>query len=480
LKVRAKTTQETIYSVTTGVQQVVLGVIGSSLLLFADVFLIFAFAISLFLVDTLVALLSLVLFAGAGLLLYIYLHKRAEKLGGEATRVEIYSAQKIYEVVSCYREVTVKNRREYYAKEIGSLRMRISEAQAGLGILGQISKYIMEITLVAGCITVGAIQFATQPASRAVAVISVFLISSARIAPAVLRVQTGIVSVRTSIAISKPTLDLMSEMGSGLDFSKSETELLGEVKDFSHRQFVPLIELKEVEFSYPERRTKALRNLDLTIEPGQFVGIVGASGSGKSTLTDLILGMINPTKGVARISGLAPIEAIRKWPGAIAYVPQEVNIVNGTIKENVCLGYNASQFQDKEIQTLLINAQLGELLDLPDGIHANTGERGSKLSGGQRQRLGIARALLTRPKLIVLDEATSALDATTEANIVKYFDSIKRDITIVVVAHRLSTIKDADKVFYIKSGKVVGSGRFKKLIREIPELKNQAKLMGIR
>lgn len=480
LKVRARTTQETIYSVTTGVQQVVLGIIGSSLLLFADIFLILAFTVSLFLVDTLVALLSLAIFAGVGLLLYVYLHRKAEDFGGKSTRAEIYSSQKIYEVVSCYREVTVKNRRQFYAKEIGSLRKEISEAQAGLGILGQISKYIMEITLVAGCIAVGAIQFATQPASRAVAVISIFLIASARIAPAVLRVQSGVVSVRTSVAISKPTLDLMAELATGLDSTSYVPETSDHPNNFSHRNFVPLIELENVEFRYPDKKHKVLKEVSVRIPPGQFVGIAGVSGSGKSTLIDLILGMITPSAGEAKISGIAPIEAIKKWPGAIAYVPQEVNIVNGSIKENVCLGYDAKQFPDKEIQNLLNKVQLSELLQLPDGIHSNAGERGSKLSGGQRQRLGIARALLTKPKLIVLDEATSALDAATETNIVEYFGSLKGDITLIVVAHRLSTIKDADKVLYIKSGKVIGFGKFNKLTDEIPELRRQAKLMGIR
>jgi ABC-type multidrug transport system fused ATPase/permease subunit len=480
LTVRSRNIQETIYSMTAGVQSVVIGVLGTALLLFADLFLIFAFTFSLFIVDTLVALLSFLLFAGAGLLLYLYVHKRAEKFGGQSMQAEIRSSQRIYEVISCFKEVTVKNRRGFYAREIGSLRMAISEAQAGLGILSQISKYVMEITLVAGCILVGVIQFLSQPASRAVAVISVFLISSARITPAVLRVQTGIVSIRTSIAAAKPTLEMMNEFQDQIsDLIDENTEHVP-FTDFSHTGFVPKIELKEINFKYPGKKSRALKDIDLVIEPGQVIGIAGPSGSGKSTLADLILGMYSPSQGEATISNLDPVSAIRKWPGAISYVPQEVNIVSGSIKDNVCLGYDSRNFSDREVEDLLKQVQLSELLDLPNGIHSDTGERGSKLSGGQRQRLGIARALFTKPRLLVLDEATSALDATTEANIVSYLNSVKKGITLIVIAHRLSTIKNADSIIYIKAGKIIGQGTFRQLIGRIPDLKKQANYMGIK
>lgn len=480
LRVRKKSIQETIFSITTGVQQVILGVLGSSLLLFADLFLIFTFTISLFIVDFWVAILSLILFSGVGYLLYFYLHEKSENLGTISTRAEIYSAQRIYEVVNCFREITVKNRRKFYANEIGSLRMTISEASAGMGILNQFSKYIMEITLVFGCIIVGAIQFLTEPASRAVAVISIFLISSARIAPAVLRVQSGFVRIRTAIATSGPTIELVSELS-------YETILADEV-DFEretlpnlmHKGFVPNVTLKSVSFKYVGKRLNAVNQVDLCIKPGEFVGIAGISGSGKSTLVDLMLGLLKPANGEVEISGLSPNDAIAKWPGAIAYVPQEVNIFSGSIKENVCLGFDSRKFEDREIEEILKSVKLADLLLLPDGIHSDIGERGNKLSGGQRQRLGIARALFSKPKILVLDEATSALDATTEAGVVEYFNSIKKNMTLIVIAHRLSTIKNADKIIYMKSGSIVGLGTFRSLVRQIPELKEQARYMGIK
>lgn len=479
LRVRGKTIQETIYALTTGVQAVTVGVLGSALLLIADIFLIIAFSISLFLVDTLIALMSLLLFSMMGFLLYSYMHKRAQELGELATRLEIKSSDKISEVVFCYRELSVKNRRNFYAQEIGSMRLSIAEAGANLGVMSLLSKYIMEVTLVFGGLSIGAAQFITQPATRAVATISVFLIASARIAPAVLRVQNSLIAIRTNIATAKPTLDLIEDyLADGI----SDLEIVSGYssrEQFAHMGFSPSIKASDVSFSYPNRKRQVISNLNLQIKEGEFVGIVGPSGSGKSTLVDLLLGVLNPDSGAITISGSKPANVIQKWPGGIAYVPQETSIINGSIKENICLGYLASEVPDIDVIELINAVQLHELLSFPGGIHASTGERGSKLSGGQKQRIGVARALFTNPRLLVLDEATSALDATTEGKLTSYLNSLKGSLTMVVIAHRLSTVKNADKVIYLKSGKVLGEGRFDELRSMVPEFDSQAQGMGL-
>lgn len=479
LRVRGRTIQETIFALTAGVQSVTVNILGSSLLLIADVFLIIAFSISLFLVDTLVALLSLVLFSNIGILMYLYMHKRAQELGELATKLEITSSDKISEVVSCYRELSVKNRRNFYAQEIGSMRLSIAEAGANLGVMNLLSKYIMEITMVVGGLAIGAAQFIAQPATRAVAVISIFLISSARIAPAILRVQTGLMTIRTSIGTAKPTLDLIEEyLKDGITNSEPVESYYGR-EQFRHIGFSPTVRANNVSFTYPNRNKKVISNLDLDIRQGEFVGIVGPSGSGKTTLVDLLLGVMHPEIGSIEISDSKPAEVIQLWPGAIAYVPQETSIINGTIKENVCLGYLASEVPDEITIELLKAVQLEELLSLPEGIHSSTGERGSKLSGGQKQRIGLARALFTNPKLLVLDEATSALDATTEKKLTSYLATLKGSLTMIVIAHRLSTVIGADKIVYLKDGKVLGVGTFEELRVRIPEFDSQAKAMGL-
>lgn len=479
LRVRGRTIQETIYALTGGVQAVTVGVLGSSLLLTADIFLILAFSFSLFLVDTLVAFSSLILFSSIGILMYSFMHKKAQELGELATKLEIRSNDKISEVVSCYRELSVKNRRNFYAQEIGAMRLSIAEAGANLGVMSLLSKYIMEITMVVGGLTIGAVQFIAQPASRAVAVISIFLISSARIAPAILRVQTGLITIRTSIGTARPTLDLIEEYLSGGVTDPEPVESFKGQEQFRHFGFRSNVKMSNVSFTYPNRSKQVITGLNLQIEEGEFVGIVGPSGSGKTTLVDLLLGVFSPQEGLIEISGRKPDEVIQNWPGAIAYVPQETSIINGSLKENICLGYLASEIPDEVVIELLRSVQLEEFLSLPGGIHASTGERGSKLSGGQKQRIGLARALFTNPKLLVLDEATSALDATTEKRLTSYLTSLKGTLTMVVIAHRLSTVKDADKVIYLKSGRVLGEGTFEDLRNMLPEFDSQAKAMGL-
>lgn len=479
LKVRSRTVQETIFALTSGVQAVNVNILGASLLLAADIFLIFAFSVSLFFIDTLVALSSFLLFSTIGIVLYWYLHKRAQSLGEIATSLEIKSNEKISEVISCYRELLVRNRRDFYAKEIGDTRLAISEAGANLSVMGILSKYIMEITMVVGGLAIGATQFVTQPASRAVAVISIFLVSSARIAPAILRVQTGLVTIRTSVGIAKPTLDLIEEHLESTYKTEIEVRPYGGRSAFKHVDFAPEVVAQRVDFSYPGKSKKVFENLNLKVQSGEFLGIVGPSGSGKTTLVDLLLGVVNPNQGSIQISGVSTSKAREVWPGAIAYVPQESSMINGTMKDNVCLGYDASEVPDSYVEELLNSVELGEFVNGLNGINTSVGERGSNLSGGQKQRVGLARALFTNPKLLVLDEATSALDATTEKKLTDFLNSIKGNLTLIVVAHRLSTVKNADRIVYIDKGEIRGEGKFEELRANLPEFDIQAKAMGL-
>ena len=193
-----------------------------------------------------------------------------------------------------------------------------------------------------------------------------------------------------------------------------------------------------------------------------------------------MLGLFEPEKGEITISGVPPLLAFEKWPGAVAYVPQETEVSNGTIGQNVSLGFPLESDLEKRINVAIDAAQLTDFVaSLPDGLNARVGERGGYLSGGQRQRLGIARAMFTFPKLLILDEATSSLDAETELAISNAIQQLRGSMTIVMIAHRLSTVRNADVVVYLNKGKIEAVGSFTEVRKLIPNFNEQAKLMGL-
>jgi ABC-type bacteriocin/lantibiotic exporter with double-glycine peptidase domain len=207
---------------------------------------------------------------------------------------------------------------------------------------------------------------------------------------------------------------------------------------------------------------------------------VGPTGAGKSTLADVILGIIRPASGTVQLSGLDPERAVVTWPGAIAYVPQDVAVLSGTVRENVALGYPDDQIDDDWVWEALEKAQLSTfLLELREGLDTVVGEHGVKLSGGQRQRLGIARALYTRPKLLVLDEATSALDAQTEQHISTTLEAVGSEVTRIVVAHRLATVRESSLVLFIDGGRLIAKGSFEEVRQRVPAFERQAHLLGL-
>jgi ABC-type multidrug transport system fused ATPase/permease subunit len=475
LSVQKRSSQQTVYALTTGVTAISVGVIGASVNLVSDISLLLIMGVGLFIVDPIMAGSALFLFGSIALVLYRFMQLRARVLATTQTDLGIQGNEKIVEVLSSYREALVRNRRNFYARSISAIRSQIANASAELSFMPYIGKYIIEVAIVLGAIVVSALQFATQDARHAVATLSIFLAASTRIAPAVLRLQQGLVSIKSNIAQGGPTLELVEEIGLA--------ELVGEtldVADFEHLGFVASVNLKNVSLTYPSANAPALKGINLEIAPGQVVAFVGPSGAGKTSLTDILLGVINPDSGEVFISGKSPLDSISKWPGAIGYVPQDVVISNDSIGNNVSLGFPPNEEHIPYILESLQRAQLSDLVSsLPDGINSYVGDRGAKLSGGQRQRLGIARALFTRPRLLVLDEATSALDGETEEMISNSIQLLRGRVTVVLVAHRLSTVRAADRIYYLEEGAIKASGTFEEVRAKIPNFDKQAKLMGL-
>jgi ABC-type bacteriocin/lantibiotic exporter with double-glycine peptidase domain len=244
--------------------------------------------------------------------------------------------------------------------------------------------------------------------------------------------------------------------------------------------FLATVQCTDVSMHYPMANRPALSNVSLSISAGESVALVGSTGAGKSTLADVILGVLLPNSGDVKISGLQPLDVVRKWPGAMAYVPQDVKVLSGTVRENVALGIPPEDIDDSLVWGALERAHLAAFLSHDRlGIGTQVGENGVQLSGGQRQRLGIARALYSRPRLLVLDEATSALDAETEKAITETLDSLVGEVTLIVIAHRLATVRNCNQVVYVRDGRISSSGSFEHVRDSEPHFDSQAKILGL-
>lgn len=475
ISVQSRSMQQTLYMVTVGVDAITMGVLNTTVLVISDVSLLLILGIGLFVVDPTVALSTFVAFSAIAYLLYRLLQVRAIELGERTRVISIETSERILEVLNSYREIVVRNRRSFYSRELGRLRYDLAGVSAEGAFMPNISKYVIEVTVVLGSLAIAAIQFSVNDASHAIAVLSVFLAASTRISPAILRLQQSSIRIKTNIGSASPTLDVIEELEEFNDIPSAVDDL-----NFEHVGFLGEIQLNNVSLTYPTKESPALNQISLTIGRGEVVSFVGPSGAGKTTVVDVILGVLQSDSGTVLMQGLAPLEAIKKWPGAIGYVPQDVMISNGSIRDNVCLGYEPHLIADTVIWDALDTAQLSEFVrSLPMGLETQVGDRGTNLSGGQRQRLGIARAMFTKPKLLILDEATSALDGTTEASISDAIHNLKGGVTVVIIAHRLSTVIESDLIHYMNNGKIEKSGSFVELREAIPEFDEQAQLMGL-
>lgn len=466
--IQTRSVQENVFILTRGVEVITIQILAMSLVLVSDIALLFILFTGLLILDTTTALSMILFFALLGLVFYWQFHIKASILGHDNSYLTIASNDKIAEVIGSYRETLVHNRQHYYSKQIREIRFRLAKIGAELGFMPLITKYILETAVVIGAMLISLIQFATNNATHAVATLAIFLASGSRIAPAVIRIQQGLLGIKVGTAAATPTLELIEKLAGNSPLVEVEDNL-----QTNHKNFTAEVVIKNLTVEYQETKVVAIKNVNLNIKKGSFVAIVGPTGSGKTTLVDTILGIVEPSAGSVKISGKSPSLAIRTWPGGMSYVPQQIHISKGTVLENIALGYPINS------NTSLLALESLNLAELELDLNYEVGENGSNLSGGQRQRLGIARALFTKPKLLVLDEATSALDAEIESSISKTIFSMKKNATVITIAHRLSTIRGADKVIYIESGEIKALGSFEEVRLKVKNFDSQAKLMGL-
>ena len=479
-RIRKRTLHENIFALTSGVSVLMLGAIASIVFMVADITLLIIIFIGLFFVDPAMAALSLLLFSLAAVVLYFVQAKKAYKLGLDKSHLMTFGNQKTLELFQAYREIVVRDSRQHYAREISENRRKLAEIEAQVTVMQTLGKYVFEVFFLFVIVSISALQFFNRGAIEAVGVLAMFLAASARVSPAILRIQQYAISVRNSLATALVTIELFEDLK---DIEETEALFIDEENStrLVDSDFSSTLQVQGLSFSYPSNNKRVLNNVSFSIEPGEFVALVGPSGSGKSTLFDCCLGVQVPETGSVMISGLYPQVAFKNFPGLVSFVPQDVFVAAASVRENLLLGYQGRlPLGDDEIWKVLSDVDLVSYVEsLAGGIDGLLFDQGANLSGGQKQRLGIARALVTQPKFLFLDEATSNLDGQTEERVSSALTNIRGRISIFMIAHRLSTVVSADRIIYLDSGEVKAEGSFQEVRDLVPNFELQAQLMGL-
>jgi len=466
--------QEFLYGITQGIDNLTLVFLGSATIFFTEAVFLTCMLTVLFVIQPLTGFMALLIFVSTSILIHKITSRRTKEVSSEYANLFILYNSRLLDTLLVYRELVLRQREVAVTREIQVARSKSLLLRAQLIFLPVLAKYLFELVLVLGGSIIAIVQLAISDSLTAISAVTVFLAASSRILPSLIRAQGSLLSIRQSEGSAEITLQQLRDLGKQQSDNENKSSQVGKTNKFS-----PILSIKNMSYSRDGSSGFQLENINLEIRAGQFVAIVGESGSGKTTLVDLILGMLIPKSGKIEISNLPPLESIRAWPGKIAYVPQDVAIIDGDIKRNVTLEDDA-KIDEAEILIALEKANLkNDVLEMPLGINQLVGERGIRLSGGQRQRLGIARALYTKPEMIIFDEATSSLDPITEKSVTDSIYGKVGEVTLIVVAHRLSTVKNADHVILMDKGRLVAQGTFEEVRRISPKFDQQAKLVNL-
>lgn len=460
-------------------------ILGTGLTLIAQASLaLFIFSLFVY-ADWVSALLVFAYFAALLFVFHLFSGKRAKRTGLLYTTGSVSVSQAITDSVSAFKEIAVLSRLNFFVRRISDARTRVAMAQAAQQHLQAMPRLLTELGLIVGAIAFLLFQFVRTDGNLNIGLLSIFLVGSLRMMSALIPLQRAAMDFRFFAPQALESQKLLRESLN----SQNHEDVPGNAGPTQsafgagHREGAPTVELSNVGFAYVdgERRDVALQDVSLIIKPGQTVALIGPSGAGKSTIADLILGLHEPSSGQILLGRIPPKEFRTMNPGAVGYVPQKPGLISGSIRDNVALGLPPESIDEKALWKALKQAQIDEfVLALPEGVDSNLGKHSDSLSGGQLQRIGLARALYTKPRLLVLDEATSALDAEIEASISLSLQNLETETTMIIVAHRLSTIQGADVVIAVDAGRIVATGSFKDLQNSSPLVRKYVSLMTIR
>lgn len=461
------------YAFVEGLTSGVSGVLNQYLVIVGDIAVLVVLGAALLVFDPVTTLVTVVYFLIVVWAMSTWLGRWSRQVSGVYADSSIGAREAIHDSIATFRESSVAGRRDHFRQEYLQQRWVYAKGAADNTIIAAIPRFGMEVALVLGAaVLVIALLLSGSSLTDAVGGLALFLAAVARVMPSLLRLNAGIIGVHAAAAAAERTMQLFGEV-------RDVPVRISPVVVPPQQPWGPFdVRIEHVSLWYPDRDVAALHEVSLTVPAGGSLALVGATGSGKSSLVDVLLGVVPATSGSVLIDGRPAAQVIEQCPGSLAYVPQSVAIVHGSIAHNVALGLPT--IEADRVWEALRRAHLAEFVEaLPDGVETLVGERGVRLSGGQRQRLGLARALYSIPSVLVLDEATSSLDAETERAIADTISSLGSQVTTITVAHRLATIRTADQVAYLSHGRVESLGTFDQVRAEVPRFERQARLLGL-
>ena len=397
------------------------------------------------------------------------------KLGKESHYFMGLTSKTILESFGAIKEVLVRNCQDYFSGKFVENSKKLGAIRRDSYILNQMPRLIIE-PMVAGSLILLIIFFIFKgkAGSDVFPTIALFATASFRLVVSATKIISGMHTIDFNRVLEDT---ICKELQSFIQESEKEDLEAGKLMPATKTSLDSTIELRNVSFRYSGGNSDAVHNVSLTIDKGQSVAFVGASGAGKSTLIDIFLGLLSPCSGEVCVDGEVISECLDTWRSNIGYVPQDSFLRDETLRHNIAFATPDHLIDDKAVNRAIQVARLSDVVKMmPQGVNTEIGERGVRLSGGQRQRMNIARALYNDPDILIMDEATSALDGETEAEISKAVEELSGEKTIILIAHRLSTVKKCDCVYFMADGKIHDSGSLQELLERNDKFNKMAGL----
>ena len=386
--------------------------------------------------------------------LYFFVKGVLDNVGSERLSANSSRFKTSTEIFALIKEMKVLGKENFYLSSFANATKKFVDKEIVAQSISALPKFLIEMVIFTSLISIVLINLADDATLNSIIpVMALYAFAVYRLVPALQVVFANISLFRTSA----PVLSLISEKYSQLNVSNTFDDSSSRINLHSEITF------KEVNFRYPKAEKVALEKISLQIPANNIVGIIGSTGSGKTTLIDVLLGLLTPTQGAIHVDGEKICkDNIRQWQRCIGYVPQYISLVDASISANIALGVDPSNLKMDDVVSAAKIANIHDFIisELEDGYDTKVGDKGVRLSGGQRQRLGIARALYNKPNILVLDEATSALDGQTEKVVMDAVNNLGRKLTLVIIAHRLSTLAKADIVYKLEKGRICSHGSY--------------------